>query len=105
MPENNFVEWIAERYERLWPELHEAGAIEPVVDFLERLSGGQAALEFGIGTGRIGVPLSRRGIAVDGIELSEAMAGRIKRQPGGDAVGVTIGDFATASSGKTYALV
>lgn len=105
MPENNFDEWIAGRYARLWPELHEPAAIEPVVDFLARLAGDRPALEFGIGTGRIGVPLSRRGIHVHGIELSEAMAGRIRQQPGGDAVGVTIGDFATADTGETYALV
>ena len=41
-----------------------------VVDFLARLAGSGAALEFAIGTGRVGIPLAARGIPVTGIELA-----------------------------------
>jgi hypothetical protein len=57
MPESRFDDWIAERYEALWPELFEPSALEPAVEFLTTLVGtGAAALEFGIGTGRVALP-------------------------------------------------
>jgi SAM-dependent methyltransferase len=60
------------------------------------LAGGGRALELGIGTGRIALPLARRGVAVRGIDLSQAMVARLRAKPGGEAIGITIGDFATA---------
>jgi SAM-dependent methyltransferase len=71
--------------------------IDPVVDFLADLLGQGRALEFGIGTGRIALPLARRGVSVDGIEMSKAMVARLRAKPGGADIGVTIGDFAIAS--------
>lgn len=58
MPESRFDEWVAERYEALWPELFEPSVLEPAVEFLATLAGTGAALEFGIGTGRVALPLS-----------------------------------------------
>jgi len=98
MPETHFDEWIAARYEVLWPELFDPNVIDPAVDFLAAHCSNGTALEFGVGTGRIAVPLSRRGIAVHGIELSPAMAARAD-------IPVTIGDFATVSLGRTFDLV
>jgi SAM-dependent methyltransferase len=69
--------------------------VEPVVDFLAALAGDGRALELGIGTGRIALPLSRRGVRVHGIDLSPAMVARLAAKPGADAIAVTIGDFAT----------
>jgi SAM-dependent methyltransferase len=62
---------------------------------LTELAGDGAALELGIGTGRIALPLSERGVSVHGIDLSEAMVARLRAKPGSEAIGVTIGDFAT----------
>ena len=62
------------------------------------------ALELGIGTGRIALPLARRGVPVHGIDLSRAMVARLRAKPGGDRIGVTIGDFATAQAGGTFSL-
>ncbi|HEY7324752.1 MAG TPA: class I SAM-dependent methyltransferase [Streptosporangiaceae bacterium] len=70
-------------------------AIEPAVSLLAELAGGGRALELAIGTGRIGLPLSQRGVPVHGIELSKAMAARLRGKPGGDAIAVTIGDMTT----------
>ena len=61
MPKNYFDERIAGRYETYWPESFEPGVIDPAVNFLTDLAGTGAALELGIGTGRIALPLSQPG--------------------------------------------
>lgn len=105
MPDPLFDEWIAQHYETLWPELFDPAVVEPAVNLLAELAGTGAALEFGIGTGRIALPLSRRGIRVHGIELSGAMVAQLRKQRGGSDIGVTAGDFATATVGGTFRLV
>ena len=105
MAQTSFDEWIAQRYERLWPELFDPAVIDPAVDLLAELAGTGPALEFGIGTGRIAIPLSRRGISVHGIELSPAMAAQLQAQPDADTIEVSIGDFASTTIGETFALV
>ena len=95
MAEDHFGERVAERYDRSAADMFEPAVIDPVVDFLADLAGGGAALELGIGTGRIALPLARRGVPVRGIDLSEAMVARLRAKPGADQIGVTIGDFAT----------
>ena len=104
MAETHFDEPIAQRYETLWPELFEPSVIDPAVDFLRQLAGTGPALEFGIGTGRIALPLSRRGVRVHGIELSPAMVTHLHSQPGASDVAVTIGDFATATVDERFTL-
>jgi len=101
---NYFDEPIAQSYETRWPELFEPGAIDPVVEFLAGLAGSGAALELGVGTGRIALPLSRRGVRVHGIDLSAAMVAQLHGKPGSYAVAVTIGDFATTKVGGTFRL-
>jgi SAM-dependent methyltransferase len=73
-------------------------AIEPAVSLLAGLAGEGRALELAIGTGRIGLPLSQRGVAVHGIEMSRAMVARLRSKPGGHAIRVTIGDMAIAKA-------
>jgi tRNA/tmRNA/rRNA uracil-C5-methylase (TrmA/RlmC/RlmD family) len=77
MPETHFDEWTATRYAALWPELFDPAVVDPAVDFLAGPAAGGSALEFGIGTGRIAIPLSRRDVAVHGIELSPAMIAQL----------------------------
>src|SRR5438552_12318403 len=78
--------------------------VEPAVDFLAALAGDGAALELGIGTGRIALPLAARGVPVHGIDLSRAMVERLRAKPGGDSIDVTIGDFATTRVEGRFAL-
>ena len=104
MAEIHFDEWIAQRYETLWPELFDPAVLDPAVDFLADLAGAGTALELGIGTGRVALPLSRRGVRVHGIELSPAMVAQLRTQQGASDIGVTIGDFATAKVGGTFTL-
>lgn len=105
MPEVVFDEWVAQRYERLWPALFDPAVIDAAVGFLAGLAGTGAALEFGAGTGRIALPLSRRGVRVHGIELSPAMVARLRGQPGASAIEVTVGNFASVAVGATFRLV
>ena len=105
VPENRFDEWIAQRYQALWPELFEPAVIDPAVNLLVDLAGHGPVLEMGIGTGRIALPLSRRGVRVHGIELSPAMVAELRAQRGGSDIGVTVGDFATVEVGERFTLV
>jgi SAM-dependent methyltransferase len=104
VPENYFDERIAKGYDAKWAYLAEPAVVDPAVNFLAELAGTGAALELGIGTGRVALPLSRRGVAVHGIELSPAMVAQLQSKPGADAIGVTIGDFATARVDGTFTL-
>jgi SAM-dependent methyltransferase len=98
MPRDYFGERVAERYDETSAEMFEAARVEPVVDFLVELATDGSALELGIGTGRIALPLAQRGIRVHGIDLSEAMVARLQAKPGAEQIGVTIGDFAGATA-------
>jgi SAM-dependent methyltransferase len=98
-----FDERVAARYDES-AEISEAGAVEPVVDLLVELAGSGRALELGIGTGRIALPLAQRGVPVHGIELSKAMVARLHAKPGGEDIGVTIGDFATTTVDGTFSV-
>src|SRR3954462_7462537 len=75
--------------------MFDPAVVAPVVDLLVELAGSGRALELGIGTGRIAVPLAARGVPVHGIDLSRAMTARLRVKAGGAAIGITIGDFAT----------
>jgi SAM-dependent methyltransferase len=97
MPEDHFGERVAEGYDESSADMFEPAVVDPVVDFLADLAGHGAALELGIGTGRIALPLARRGVRVHGIDLSAAMVARLRAKPGADRIGVTIGDFATTT--------
>jgi len=90
-----FDERVAARYDESAADMFTPAAVEPVVDFLADLAGSGGALELGIGTGRIAIPLVQRGVRVHGIDISEAMVARLRAKPGGEDISVTIGDFAT----------
>jgi SAM-dependent methyltransferase len=95
MPENYFVGSIASGYEAKWPDLFDPAVVDPAVDFLATRAGDGPVLELGIGTGRLALPLSRRGLRVHGIELSSDMVDQLRAHDGADAITVTLGDFAT----------
>ncbi len=104
MPENHFGEDVAARYDDSSADMFDPAVVDPTVDFLAGLAGDGAALEFGIGTGRIALPLSRRGVSVHGIDLSDAMVARLHEKPGGEQIGVTLGDFATTKVDGVFSL-
>jgi SAM-dependent methyltransferase len=94
-PDGYFGEQAAAHYDDLSDPMFQPEFIEPAVSLLAELAGGGRALELAIGTGRIGLPLSQRGVPVHGIELSRAMVARMRGKPGGEAIPVTVGDMAT----------
>jgi SAM-dependent methyltransferase len=104
VPEDFFGEAVAARYDDD-ATMFDPVVVDPAVDFLAGLAGDGAALELGIGTGRIALPLSARGVPVAGIDLSEAMVARLRAKPGGEGVEVAIGDFATTRVEGTFSLV
>ncbi|MEV0264724.1 class I SAM-dependent methyltransferase [Streptomyces sp. NPDC050617] len=99
-----FGERVAAKYDAESAVRFEPGVVGATVDVLEALAGGGRALELGVGTGRIALPLARRGVAVHGIDMSRAMVARMRAKPGGDGVGVTIGDFATTRVDGTFSV-
>jgi SAM-dependent methyltransferase len=104
MSPDHFGEEIATRYDDPTDETFRPAAIEPVVEFLAALAVDGTAVELGIGTGRIALPLARRGVEVHGIDLSSAMVARLRAKPGGTDIPVTMGDFATTRAEGTFSL-
>ena len=99
-----FPERVAATYDDSSDGMFDPAFADTVAEVLAALAGGGRALELGIGTGRIALPLARRGVQVHGIDLSRAMVARLRAKPGGDAIGVTIGDFATTTVDGTFSL-
>ncbi|MEV0611043.1 class I SAM-dependent methyltransferase [Polymorphospora rubra] len=103
-PDGYFGEDVAATYDDPASEMFRAEVVGATVDVLADLAGGGRALELAIGTGRIALPLADRGVPVHGIDMSRAMVARLRAKPGGDAVGVTIGDFATTRVDGTFSV-
>jgi len=99
-----FDERVAARYDESSSEMFAREAVEPAVDFLAALAGDGPALELGIGTGRIALPLAGRGVEVHGIDVSQAMVARLREKPGGEEIPVAIGDFATTRVDGAFSL-
>jgi SAM-dependent methyltransferase len=93
---------IAEIYDELYafPD-----ATESAVGLLAELAEGAPVLELGVGTGRLAVPLSERGVPVSGIDASEAMLAKLRAKPGGASISVTVGDFADVAVDGRFRLV
>jgi SAM-dependent methyltransferase len=96
---------LAEVYDAVYSAASEPSALDPVVDVLAGLARGGSALEFGVGTGRVALHLRKRGVPVEGIELSQPMAERLRSKPGAQEVPVTVGDMTTARVDGTFTLV
>jgi SAM-dependent methyltransferase len=95
---------VAEEYDDLWADSFAPAVVDQAVNFLAKLAGTGTAIELGIGTGRIALPLSERGVPVHGIELSPAMVAQLQAKPGAGDIGVTLGDFAHTRVAGTFKL-
>ncbi|MGO9140787.1 MAG: class I SAM-dependent DNA methyltransferase [Streptosporangiaceae bacterium] len=97
---------LAGVYDRTYAAMFEPSVLGPMTGVLAELAGGGPALEFAVGTGRVALALSARGVAVRGLELSPHMAERLSAKPGADAIPVTIGDMTAARApGGPFRLV
>jgi len=104
MTEDHFGEEVAAKYDMSAAEMFDPDVLDPAVDFLAALAGDGAALELGIGMGRVALPLSERGVRVSGIDLSESMVARLREKPGGGEIEVAIGDFSTTKVEGAFSL-
>ncbi|WP_454048665.1 methyltransferase domain-containing protein [Cellulomonas sp. Marseille-Q8402] len=96
---------VAERYDTSSAAMYAPAVLGPAVDFLAARAAGGAALELAVGTGRVALALSRRGVPVHGVELSPAMAAQLAAKPGSERVPVTLGDMASATVPGRFRLV
>jgi SAM-dependent methyltransferase len=102
------VRWDAEFaavYDDVYAGQAEPSVVDPIAAVLAELAGRGAALEFGVGTGRIALALSARRVAVTGIELSPHMAERLRAKPGAKTVPVIVGDMTTTHAEGSFTLV
>jgi hypothetical protein len=104
MPHDYFGEPVAARYDDPSSAMFDAALLDRTTELLADLAGDGAALELGIGTGRVAVPLSARGVRVSGIDLSTAMVARPREKPGADGIAVTVGDFGEARVDGAFTL-
>ena len=100
-----FGERVAAHYDERSAEMSEPAVVAPVVDLLAGFAADGGALEFGIGTGRIALPLAERGVRVVGIDNSEAMLARLRAKPGAEAIEAVNGDFASTRVEGEFSLV
>jgi SAM-dependent methyltransferase len=91
---------IADAYDELYPRSDPAS-----IDLLAELAKGGPALELGIGTGRIALPLHERGVAVHGIDASEAMLTKLRAKPGGAEIHTHTGSFDDFEIGERFRLI
>jgi len=105
MPQNQFVGPVAEAYDATSVEMYAPALVEATVSFLAAEASGGRALEFGIGTGRIALPLTERGVEVHGIDISADMIGLLRQKRGAEALTTTVGDFAETVVGEGFSLV
>ncbi|RNM15311.1 class I SAM-dependent DNA methyltransferase [Nocardioides pocheonensis] len=105
MSANYFDEPVAATYDDDVSAMFAPAAVEPAVEFLAGLAGDRPALELAVGTGRLALPLSRRGVRVCGIDLSAAMLERLRAKPGADAIEVTVGDMTSSRVEGRFGLV
>lgn len=92
----------ADVYDDWYPPLPDD---DPMVTTLADLAGNGAALELGVGTGRVALPLARRGVEVHGVDASEAMLERLRTKPGAERVRCTFGDVTEVEVGRRFPLV
>ena len=95
----------AQRYDTPGTGMFAPDVLGPTVDKLASLAGGGAALEFAIGTGRVAIPLSERGVPVTGIELSRPMVDQLRTKVDAETIPVVLGDMSSTTAPGSYTLV
>ncbi|GAB3463775.1 class I SAM-dependent methyltransferase [Actinophytocola sediminis] len=90
----------ARRYGARWADNYDewhSGLMDDdgAVAALGELAAGGPVLEFGVGTGRLAVPLARRGVSVSGVDISTEMLAKLREKPGAEAISVIVGDMTT----------
>ena len=100
--DETYGERVAGVYDEWHPE-YDPLAIDRLAELAQ--GGNGRALELGIGTGRIALPLSERNVEVHGIDAAQSMISRLRSKPGSDRITVTQGSFADVAVEGEFALV
>jgi SAM-dependent methyltransferase len=103
--EGFFGKRVASIYDTSLAPMFDPAVVDPVVDVLAELAGDGAALEFAVGTGRIALPLSARGVRVAGIDNSPEMVAQLRAKTGSEAIEVTMGDFSSTRLDVEFSVV
>ena len=103
--EGFFGERVASFYDERSAGMSDPAVVGPVVEMLAGFAGEGGALELGIGTGRIALPLAERGVRVAGIDNSDAMLARLRAKPGAEGIEVALGDFASTRVESEFSVV
>lgn len=96
-----------------WADIYDTWHLPPgmetrpdsAVAFLQRLAGDGCALELGIGTGRVALPLARTGVEVHGLDVSDQMVSKLRSKPGGSEIPVTMTSMAHFDIGRRFDLI
>jgi len=99
---STYGDTIADVYDAWYQRLFD---VDETVEVLAELASGGRALELGIGTGRVALPLASRGVEVVGIDASERMVDGLRAKPGGASIAVTVADFADVPVDGTFRLI
>src|SRR5438105_508372 len=83
-------ETYGERVADVYDEWYKLGDPAPEAALLAELAAGGRALELGIGTGRVALPLAALGVEVHGVDASPAIVERLRAKSGGNKIPVTI---------------
>lgn len=103
--EQTFAGVSAQHYDEFYKDFFTLESVNPTADGLAELVDGGRALEFGIGTGRVAIPLSQRGVEVVGLDNSEGMVAQLRQKPEAEGIDVTIGDMTSDSVPGEFDLV
>ena len=104
-PDEHLRPDVAEVYDQGHADRFAEEDVGPAVEVLAELAGDGVAVEFAIGTGRLGLPLSQRGIQLHGIDFSEPMLAQLREKPGADQISLTTGDMSTTQVCRDAAVV
>lgn len=100
--EATYGNMIAEIYDELYPPDARTNA---AVAFLAEHARQGSALELGIGTGRIALPLAEAGVLVQGVDASEAMVAKLRAKAGGARIPVTFGSIANIPGDGRFSVI
>jgi SAM-dependent methyltransferase len=98
--ESTYGEQIASIYDELYSFFDKSA-----ISTLSELARGGHALELGIGTGRIALPLQQSGVDISGIDASEAMIAKLRAKPSSKDIEVSIGNFADLDVEGNFELI
>ena len=92
---SDYGDSFADVYDDWYAGITDAEATADRIAALVAEAGGGPVLELGVGSGRLALPISERGVEVVGVDSSPAMLDLLGSKPGADRISVLQADMAT----------